>query len=432
MGKTYFEDIKEGRSVRGELVDPFRVIICGLDPESAEVAAQSEEAARIVDDLTMPSNVELKAYAANPNKFLESYAIEAVRLQMRGMLSKILSLGTTVGPITVRRVGKFYVADAGRHTLMTVRIARRIIAGEIHVKYVADQLQQLLAERGEIKNWPTLPALPPPLNAETNEAMAPAEVAAITNIVRPVTTAECFALAVRRIKTARTLGQKPNFAALAIDYRVSESTVRDWEKLATFSAEMQELVLVGGADGRKFPLKSAMELKGLPPEIMLARAQAMLAGNDTRSETARNTARAITDKAADTGSVAPRTSSAEPQTERRATRNDAPSESAAGASDASASEPKPSKTSTADGESSSGEGEEKKPSIVRGRWGARDYKSFVEKTTDEKLRESEEWQAFQVLAKLFLESPDKLLPSDFKKLGPLGPVLKKFINAGKK
>lgn len=441
MGKTFFEDIEESRTGRrGTQVDPFRVFLCGIDSESAAIAAQSEEAARIVDELTMPSSAEVKAFLDNPNKFLKTWPVESVRLYMRRMLEKVLELGTTVKTVTVRRVGAYFVVDDGRHNVAVVRVARQLLAGEIRVDCVKGVVEKVLAERGFIENVPTLPACPPAIDASTGKAMEPAEVAAISQEVRAMTDAEKYALCVRRFAAFKAAERKPNYASLAIDYAQTEATIRSWEKLASFPKAMQDLVFVGGPDGRLLPITTALSLKGLSPDVMLAKAQSMLAQGDTRAETARNTVREMLNRDADKAdrtaaraaeaAVAPHDPLAQ---EMRATGESPRSTFPQPAADAADRSGDQSENIDAEVEADgAGEPEaDPKQKLVRARWTGRDVDRFT-KDVDEKVRESEEWEVFAVYAKLFTQSPDKLTPRDFAKLGALGKELKRHIKSTRK
>jgi hypothetical protein len=410
MGKTYFEDIGEGRSKGGEKVNPHRVLIAGLDPETIELAKDSKHAQTIAE-ATMPTNAEIAAFLKDTDKFFKSWPIEATRVYMRNLLEGVLTEGGNLKPVMVVRVGDVFVVLDGRHNVAVSRVARECLSGKRSVAAIEGLIARLRSERGD--DWkPILTATPPPTSADTGQEMSAALVADRSQVVRTMTLPEQYERAMMRVRAARAGNNKPNFSSIARDFGQTERTVENWERLSRFPPRARELVLHG--DGtRTVPLTSAMELQGLPDDMIVSRLEAMFAGGDTRVETAKATARAAKEDLATAtlsrqGEFTATAPVAEVGQEPRATG-------------------RREKTDEASGEAPAKDREASAP-VHRAPWKKRDLGKFIDEHVGIDRKKTDEWKAFAAAAKLFTEGPDSLTKADFKALGDLGTVLDKVIH----
>lgn len=406
--RTYFEAISEGRTSRGEKIDPHKVVICGVDKETAEVAAQGEEEAREVESLTMPTSREIKAFLEDADKFFETWPVQADANYMRGLLEGVLQNGSNLKPIVGRRVGGFICVNDGRHNAAAVRKARECLSGKCHIKAVEGLVRRLLKERG--RGWlPILIAMPPATDAETGEALPSDVVADLSQVVRVPTLPEMYDRALRRVRAARSQESKPDFASIARDFNQTASTIEGWERLSKMPRVVRDYVLVGH-EGRRFPLSSALALAGLPDDLMVAKVQAMLAEGDTRVATAKATARGVAEASDRDPPV---------KGDRGA--------AAGGAGDAAP--PSSNATATDSSTPRDEDGDATLPSETRrAPWKVRDAAKFLKADT----LNGDDQASFAAITKLFTESPDALTAADFRALGSIGKALKSYLKKSSK
>lgn len=406
MGKTYFEEVSEGRSANGEKVDPFRLVICGLDAASAKVAAQGAEEAAEVEALTMPTNHEIGAFLRDPDKFLKAWPDDGQRVYMHNMLEGLLQHGANLKPVTAKRVGEFFVVVDGRHNTACLRVAREALTGKRHVKAIEGLVRRLREERDTSEEpWlPILTALPPVKDAMTGASMDAGHVADLSQQVRVLTVAEAYERAMRKVRVARAADKKPDFASIGRGCGQTPSTVEGWERLSKMPKAVREYVLIGH-EGRRFPLSSALALAGLPDDLMVAKAQAMLAEGDTRVATAKATARGVAE--------ASEASKRDPSVKSdRGAGDDAPPSSDATAKATDSSTPRDE------------DGDATPPSETRrAPWKVRDAAKFLKADT----LNGDDQASFAAITKLFTESPDALTAADFRALGSIGKALKAYL-----
>lgn len=411
-GGQYFDGVSKRRGTGGGFADnPHDIIIAGLDKEaSAKCAAQSAAAAEIIQELTIPSsNEEIGAFLKNPDKFFESYAVESSRSYMLNMLKGILEQGGFLRPQMVRSVGEFFVIDDGRHHFACARVAYDCLKGVRSVRAIEGLVQRLHEERGT--EWlPDFPMHPPKKDARTGAAMNAADAADLSNLQRPLTDLQLFERAMMRIRADRASDRKPDWVRLGESSNKSPDTIEGWEHLAKMPAVIQGYVLIGH-EGRKFPLTSALALRGLPDDTMVAKAQAMLAQGDTRVATAKATAKAEKEKIRDR----------EDRTSSGFTAEQGPPEVGEAPKASRPREEKPPREREEKPEAPSG-------SLVRATWKSRDLRRFTDEGTDAVDRATPEWAAFIATARLFVDGPDKVTRADLEALGDLGRVLDGFIN----
>ena len=411
-GGQYFDGVSKRRGTGGGFADdPHDIIIAGLDKEaSAKCAAQFPGAAEIIAELTIPSsNEEIGAFLKNPDKFFESYPVESSRSYMLNMLKGILERGGFLRPQMVRSVGEFFVIDDGRHHFACARVAYDCLKGVRSVRAIEGLVQRLHEERG-VEWLPDFPMHPPKKDARTGAAMNAADAADLSNLQRPLTDFQLYERAMMRVRADRASDRKPDWVRLGESSNKSPDTIEGWEHLSKMPQTIRDYVLVGH-EGRRFPLTSALALRGLPDDVMIAKAQAMLAAGDTRVATAKATAKDAKEKIRDREDRAPGgftadSSPAEVGEEPKATRPR---------------EEKPPREHEEKPEAPSG-------SLVRATWKARDLRRFVDEGTDAVDRATPEWAKFAAAARLFTEGPDKVTKADLQALGDLGVVLDKFIN----
>lgn len=192
------------------------------------------------------------------------------------------------------------------------------------------------------------------------------------NTLRLIPTAvEVFERCMLRVKGARMSEKEPNWDGLAREFNLtSGNVVRSWEILSGMHPKVIEYVLTGYNDeGDKFPLNSAIQFKGETHTKQLVKVEAMIAEGDTRVSTAKNTAKA--GRGSSGGSSGGRGSSGgegrEPSDEGDAAEDETP-----------------------------------KSIVVKGPWGVRDYRAFVENKADKMPL------GFQAVVKLLTKGPDAL------------------------
>lgn len=420
MAKTYFEDITEGRSANGEKINPFAVVICGLDSESAKVAAQGAEEAAEVAALTMPTNHEIGEFLRSPDKFLKTWPDEGQRVYMHNMLEGLIQHGSNLKPITAKRVGGHFVVVDGRHNTACLRVAREALTGKRHVKAIEGLVRMMREERGS--EWlPVLTALPPVKDAMTGEAMDAGYVADLSQQVRVLTLVEVYERAMRKVRASRAADTKPDFAAIGRGCGQTASTVEGWERLSKLPKAVREYVLIGH-EGRRFPLSSALALSGLPEDLMVAKVQAMLAEGDTRVATAKATARGVAEADRDKADRA--TASGDRNAARGENTTDATPREATGEVPSAQSGPADATPREVTGEAL----DEAGPSDTRrAPWKVRETRRFLESDA----LNAEDHAVFSAVSKLFVDSPDALTPSDFRALGALGRALKAYLKKTK-
>lgn len=398
--KTYFGAIGKGRSSHGEKVDPFKIILLGIDEKAtATFAAQGDEERGVAERGVMPGADEVSAWLKNPEWFLKEWPDEAERIHCFNLLNGALTIGHNIQPITAEKFGTSFVCMNGRHNTAAIRLAVRLMAGEIMVRQFNALVARIREQRGD--DWrPSLIAQPPPKSAETGETLDIADIAEMSQAQRGLTETEWYERAMRRVRAYVAAEEAVDYKRIAgvTGNGCTEAKVRAWETLSGMHGKVREYVLNGipgtqDAYGvlRRFPLTSAITFAALPKLEQLAKVQAMVDLGDTRVSTAKNTARAATDAAAE------KRDRAEAKGEKRANGGgEAPSDKdlVAAFSDALG------------GGETKGETEEKpaKP-VVRGPWGIADLK---------KLNKKHPSAAVKAIIALMTRGPDRLDGADLK------------------
>lgn len=304
-GKTYFSAIGEGRSSHGEKVNPFKVVILGVDQkETAAVAAQGEEEKAIAERGVMPGADEVSAFQGNPEWFMAEWPDESERLHFRKLLEGVLTMGRNLQPIIAEKVGSHVVVCNGRHNAAAVRVGRRLMAGEIMVRQFNALVMRLREERGD--KWvPDLIAQPPPKSAATGQTLDIADVAEMSQSIRLLTEEEWYERAMRRYR-AMAAAEKVDYKSIAAAINgATEAKIKSWVVLSEMHAKVREYVLRGipgteeGGVRRRFPLTSAVTFASLSKSEQIVKVEAMIAAGDTRVSTAKNTVRAAADDAAE-------------------------------------------------------------------------------------------------------------------------------------
>mgnify|MGYP006052703203 CR=1 FL=1 len=306
--KTYFGAIGKGRSSHGEKVDPFRIILLGIDEKATETfAAQGDEERGVAERGVMPGADEVSAWLKNPEWFLKEWPDEAERTHCFNLLNGALTIGHNIQPITAEKFGAFFVCGNGRHNTAAVRLAFLLMEGQIMVRQFNALVAQIRTSRGD--DWrPSLIAQPPPKSAETGETLDISDIADFSQAQRALTEPEWYERAMRRVRAYRAAEEAVDYkrVAGATGNGCTEAKVRAWEILSGMHAKVREYVLKGipgtqDAYGvlRRFPLTSAITFVALPKPEQLAKVQAMIDLGDTRVSTAKNTVRAAADDAAE-------------------------------------------------------------------------------------------------------------------------------------
>lgn len=403
MSKTYFGNKSLGRLPAPEKLDPFDVVLCGVDPQSESISAESPEMDAIVRKLTMPSNIEVRAFLSDPNEFFRSWPQESQRVYMLGLLEHVLLRGSNLKPIVAEKHGDHILVADGRHNVAAIRVATWCLAGNVRVDAVTAIVATIRKERG--LDWrPILTASQPAKSAETGEAIDPETVAMASQIVRTLSLPEMYDLAMRRIRAARAQESKPDFRSIGRDLGKTPNTIEGWEKLSSMPEPVRRAVLVGDAiSGRTFPLSSALALSGMPEAEMIAKVAAMMEAGDTRVETAKAVARA---RNASDG------------------RTDDASKTAASPNDG---------TDVAQGETTdTGGGRRADASDAVGSddlpappWKKREFKKFFEAVP---ATRGQAWDAFRVASLLATQGPSAITSDDFHALGAFGDALREYLN----
>jgi len=406
-GKTYFSAIGEGRSSHGEKIDPFKVVILGVDvKETAAVAAQGEEEKAIAERGVMPGADEVSAFQKNPEWFMAEWPDEAERLHFRKLLEGVLTMGRNLQPIIAEKVGSHVVVCNGRHNAAAVRVGRRLMAGEIMVRQFNALVLRLREERGD--KWvPDLIAQPPPKSAATGQTLDIADVAEMSQSIRLLTEEEWYERAMRRYR-AQSAAEKVDYKSIAAAINgATEAKIKSWVTLSEMHAKVREYVLRGipgteeGGVRRRFPLTSAVTFASLPKVEQIAKVEAMIAAGDTRVSTAKNTARAATDAAAE------KRDRAEAKGEKRANGGgEAPSDKdlVEAFSDA-----------LGGGEAKSEKEEKPAKQVARGQWGLADFKKFQKKHPSAVVK---------AIIALLTRGPDRLDGADLKAI----PGLEEYLD----
>ncbi len=232
MAKTYFGDIAQGRLPSSEKVDPFKVIVVGLD---APATPATEE---LVDE---GANRELAELIANPDKFLASYEPETRRTYNLNGLTSLLTDGQLQDAI-VAAIGDVFAVVEGRHRAVWMRLLHECLRGDRDIAALRGIIATVRAENGS--DWmPAFKAKSP----GTKDAQEMGRMVTITNTLRKVVTdQESYEFAMKRVRAAEKNGAKPDFDKIARDLNLSSgNVVRAYHRLSTMNADVIESVFSG-------------------------------------------------------------------------------------------------------------------------------------------------------------------------------------------
>jgi RNA polymerase sigma-70 factor (ECF subfamily) len=232
MAKTYFGDIAQGRLPSSEKVDPFKVIVVGLD---APATPATEE---LVDE---GANRELAELIANPDKFLASYEPETRRTYNLNGLTSLLTDGQLQDAI-VAAIGDVFAVVEGRHRAVWMRLLHECLRGDRDIAALRGIIATVRAENGS--DWmPAFKAKSP----GTKDAQEMGRMVTITNTLRKVVTdQESYEFAMKRVRAAEKNSAKPDFDKIARDLNLSSgNVVRAYHRLSTMNADVIESVFSG-------------------------------------------------------------------------------------------------------------------------------------------------------------------------------------------